>query len=490
MATVGKLYSVTRDPKTGENKVSLNLHTGQTKVWDSTARFVFMLAGTQSGKTSFGPWWLWREIQRGGEGDYLAVTSTFDIFSLKMLPEMQMIFERTLEIGKYWAGPGIIEICNLDPTSKDYKKFTAKRGTDPMWARIILRSASAEGGLESATAKAAWLDEVGQDAFSLAAWEAILRRLSLNQGRVLGTTTLYNMGWLKQKAYDPWKKGDKTFDIIQFDSTSNPSFPQEEYERAKRDMPAWRFDLFYRGRFARPPGLIYSDYIEELHMVSPFPIPFNWRHYIGVDFGAVNTATVWLAQDPATEKFYIWRTSHEGDMSTEQHTNQFKDRARGLYVARVVGGAGNEEQFRLDWQSFNVPVEEPPFKDVENGIDRVVGMFKSDFLYVFDDLVELRDELSSYSRMVDKDTGIVLEEIRDKNKYHVLDALRYICTVLGHGIGKVDQDAFSGPMAGAGGSFNNDLSSGELMTSEVIEILRTGGFNWSESTNDLDTFAF
>ena len=57
-------------------KLRLNLHPGQTKIWDSERRFVFIIAGTQSGKTTFGPWWLKREIDKRGPGDYLAVTAT------------------------------------------------------------------------------------------------------------------------------------------------------------------------------------------------------------------------------------------------------------------------------------------------------------------------------------------------------------------------------------------------------------------------------
>ena len=52
------------------DKLRLNLHQGQTKAWDSDRRFVFAIAGTQGGKTTFGPWWLNREIERttGGKG--------------------------------------------------------------------------------------------------------------------------------------------------------------------------------------------------------------------------------------------------------------------------------------------------------------------------------------------------------------------------------------------------------------------------------------
>ncbi len=40
------LYSID-----GES-IKLHLHSGQARVWQSNSRFVFMLAGTQGGKTS------------------------------------------------------------------------------------------------------------------------------------------------------------------------------------------------------------------------------------------------------------------------------------------------------------------------------------------------------------------------------------------------------------------------------------------------------
>ena len=140
------------DAETG--KLTLNFHSGQTKAWDSDKRFVLMLAGTQGGKTSFGPWWLWREIQKKGRGDYLAITTSYDLFILKMLPELRKVFEGVLRIGRWWGGYKVIELC--DPETG---KFLANLQSDEMWGRIILRSANAESGLEASTAKAAWLDE-------------------------------------------------------------------------------------------------------------------------------------------------------------------------------------------------------------------------------------------------------------------------------------------------------------------------------------------
>lgn len=405
-------------------QLRLMFHAGQSAAWRSTRRFVFVLAGSQGGKTSFGPWWLWREIQQHGGGDYLAVTASYDLFKLKMLPVMRECFEHILHSGRYWSGDRIIEL--RDPESG---RFLARRVDDPMWARIILRSAESGGGLESTTAKAAWLDECGQDSMTLETWEAVQRRLSLSQGRALGTTTIYNLGWLKTEIYEKWLAGDPDYAIVQFASTVNPSFPRAEFERMKQRMQQARFKMFYEGEFARPAGLIYADFDETTQIVEPFEIQPYWPRWIGVDFGAVNTALVWLAQDPARECWYLYRESLEGGKTSAEHVRQARQWLQNENVVGVFGGAGSEDQFRRDWQAAGLDVQRPPVGEVEAGIDRVAQLFKTRRLFIFKSCRGVLDELGSYRRKVDA-SGQTLDEIEDKRTFHRLDALRYVVSGL------------------------------------------------------------
>lgn len=386
-------------------KARLHLHEGQAKADRSKNRFTFVVAGTQSGKTSWGPWWMAEEIERQGPGDYLAVTATYDLFKLKMLPEMKRVFVDLLRRWTWQASDRVLY-----------------RNSDK--SRIILRSANAPEGLESATAKAAWLDECGQDAFRLESWEAVQRRLALHQGRVLGTTTPYNMGWLKIDVYDRWRNGDKDYNVIQFSSTMNPQFPMAEYERAKATLPAWKFEMFYNGNFTRPAGLIYEDFTDQ-HLVSPFEIPAGWPWYVGIDPGAVNTAVVWLTKDPSKNIYYLADESLEGGQSTVQHATKALARATKRNIVVWALGAKSEIQQRLDWQQNGVPVVEPAVVDVEAGIDRVTSLLKTNRLYVFNNLRGVRDEFGTYSREID-DFGQPTEKIKDKETFHRLDALRYI----------------------------------------------------------------
>lgn len=413
-------------------RLHLSFHRGQERAWDATRRFIFVLAGTQSGKTSWGPWWLWREIRRtarsGELNDYLAVTSSFALFQKKMLPEMITVFCHILKIGRYHKSARVIEL--RDP---DTKKFWAKTPDDPMWGRIMLCSASAPSNLESATAKGAWLDECGQPEYSLEIWEAILRRLSLHRGRALGTTTIYDLGWLKRNIYDRWLKGAPDIEVIQFSSTENPTFSPEEYAERKASMPPWRFAMMYDGVFTRPAGSIYECYSDELHtghVVPDFAIPKEWPRYVGMDYGAVNTALIWIAEDQKKGRFYAYRESLEGGKSTAEHAAQALRNAESENVVGWFGGAPSETQQRMDWSAEGVPVIQPYIADVEAGIDRVYALFKTKRLFLFESCSGLRDEATNYKRKVDAQ-GEPTEEIENKSRFHRLDALRYVAPALG-----------------------------------------------------------
>jgi hypothetical protein len=389
-----------------DGKLSVTLHPGQTKAWDSKARFTFIIAGTQGGKTSFEPLWLDREIRVNGPGDYIAATATYDLFKLKFLPEMTNFFVNTFG-WQYAASDRVIW-----------------KNEGPQKYRIILRSANAPGGLESSTGKAALMDECGQDEFTLEAWEAIQRRLSLSRGRVLGATTPYNIGWLKSQVFDRWVAGDTDYQVIQFKSTMNPAFPIEEYERAKATLPAWKFEMFYNGEFSRPAGLIYEDFTD-WHKCDPFPIPALWPRFLGVDFGAIHTAKVFVVQDITSGIYYVVDDPLDGNMTTAQQVASVKANQYYGLGLNAYGGAASEQQQRWDWKAAGLAVHAPPISDVESGIDGVIDLLKTKRLRVFKTCHGIISEFGTYARELDE-LGQPTEKIKNKATFHRLDALRYV----------------------------------------------------------------
>jgi hypothetical protein len=416
-------------------KLRARLHSGQTRTWNATERIVAMVAGSQGGKTSFGPLWLWREMKRRGPGDYLAVTATVPLSRLKMLPEFLRLFDHALHLGTWHKGDRVFEV-----TEQGGMRLYGT--AEP--SRIIFGSAVSPESLESATAKAAWLDEAGQKQFRLESYEAVQRRLALNQGRVLITTTPYNLGWLYTAIYQPWQRQEKAakddpnterrFKVIQFRSSTNPSFPEIAMEEARISLPAWRYQLFYEGQFTKPEGLIYGAYTDDYypngHLVPYFEPSLDWGYWLGTDFGGANTAFVWITMDPNTGIYYLCNESLSGGKTTQEHVDEEilpVLRNHPLYAA--VGGAPGETQQRMDYANAGVAIEAPEIIDVESGIDRTLQLLRSPNFRVMDNALGWRSEAGAYSRVLDVD-GTPTEKIDQKAKFHRMDATRYIATKL------------------------------------------------------------
>ncbi len=368
--------------------------------------------------TSFYPHWLYREIQNKGPGDYIVATPTYPLLGIKALPEFRRVFEDYLFLGRYIGSP----THHFTFSQFGEKKTFGNYGRDYR-TNVFFGHASDPESLEAATAKAACLDEAGQKNFKLGSWEAIQRRLSIHQGRALITTTIYNLGWLKSQIWDRWRAGDEDIDVINFSSIANPRFPREEFERARRKLPRWKFDMFYKAIFTRPAGLIYDCFDDKLHTVPRFPIPDHWPCFLGLDFGGVHTAGLFYAQEPGTNKFYLYREYMAGGRTVVEHAAKLLENEPGIPFA--AGGSKSESQWRQEFAMAGLPVREPVIDSVEVGIDRIYGAHKAGQIIVFDDLAGYLDEKLTYSRELD-DKGEPTEKIEDKESFHFMDAERYL----------------------------------------------------------------
>jgi hypothetical protein len=270
--------------------------------------------------------------------------------------------------------------------------------------------------------------------------------------------------WLKTKIYDPWRRekvngGDHPdIDVFQFDSLMNPAFPRAEYERAKRDLPDWKFRMMYCGEFTKPAGQIYDVFDNQgegqlpRHTLSrarqPLITPL-WKSYLGMDFGNVNTAGVIIREDPATKRLYIVEEYRPArGKSVPEHINllNLMNEKREFHTA--VGGSWSEQEWRdnyikggVIWDKENprglrvpgIRIRQPHQRDVEVGIEAVYAALKNNELFVFDNCTQLIEEFRTYSRKLD-DGGEPLQAIEEKETFHLLDATRYIVSFLKRGL--------------------------------------------------------
>lgn len=372
-------------------KMKIRLHPGQTKAYDSGKRFIGIISGIGGGKTYFGKIWLAREIINNPQEDFLVVSPTYSMFQRIVLPQTKEF---------------------LDTVFKGEYKISEKTYYLPN-GKVFFGSADNPLSLEGVHVKGVWMDEAGQ--MKREAWDVAQRRTALKKGRILLTTTPYNLGWLKTDFFDLWEGGDFDYDVIQFPSILNPSFPKDEFERAKKVLPDWKFEMFYLGKFARPEGLVYKDFGVD-NLVEPFSIPSDWRRIAGLDWGYNNpTAVIWLAIDN-DGIIYVYKEYYKrGKLPSEV----FFD-IHGEPVEKIYCDPSNPAAIEI-LRRNGLPAE-PANNEVKEGISKVIELIKTKRLKVFRGLGNFLDEIGSYS-WAEKAGQIKEEPIKDND--HLMDALRY-----------------------------------------------------------------
>lgn len=356
-----------------------------------------MIAGTGGGKSWFGPIWLYREIQRNPKDNFLVVSPTYPMFQRIVLPHTKEFLD-SITRGEYRVGERIYYL--------------------PTGGRVFFGSADNPFSLEGVHVRAAWLDEAGQ--MRREAWDVILRRVGFHRGRVLLTTTPYNLGWLKTEVFDRWRAGDKDYSVVQFPSILNPTYPREEFDRARATLPDWKFRMFYLGQFARPEGLVYQEFDPGRHVVDPFEIPPNWRRIVGIDFGYNNpTAAIWLAINP-DGVVYAYREYYQRGKLPDESAKDIKALSGDEHI-EVVACDPSEPAAIEQYRRLGLRAKAAN-NEVREGIEAVIALMRSNRFFVFRGLANLLDELENY-RWVEKH-----EQLRDepmKEYDHAVDALRY-----------------------------------------------------------------
>jgi PBSX family phage terminase large subunit len=381
--------------------VKRSLHPGQSKAWRSEARFVSVIAGTGGGKTWFGPQWLYREMCAHPKEDYLVVAPTYGLLQRVTFPTFMSLMENVL--------PGI---------TANYKAME-RTLTLPTGGHVFFGSADRPITLEGVHVRAIWLDEAGQ--MKREAWEVCQRRIGHKQGRILITTTPYNMGWLKLEVYDRYKAGDPDYDIIQFPSYWNPSYSRDEYERAKKTLPDWKFSMFYDGKFTRASGLVYQDLDPAVHVVHPFNIPDSWPRYVGVDFGfTAPTAAVWGALDP-DDRLYIYREYYQTGKLPEDTAKDIIDLSGKETIEQAFCDPEDPAAI-VKYQHLGIRATEA-YNTIKPGVIEVIGRLRTKRLFIFAGCFYTLDEAEQYKWRM-KDDKMDDEPVHEY--CHALDAVRYL----------------------------------------------------------------
>ncbi len=390
------------------------LHEGQERVWNSEARFVLMIAGTQSGKTSFGPIWCAREVARHPGGRGMVIGPTYSVLEREALENYVAAFD-----GTDWQG-------TLNGSKLIY--------THPEGTRVHFKSAEKPNLLEGGHFDWIWMDEAGQ--YKYGVWNALRARLSIGQGRVLATTTPYAMNWLWSEWYKKWQQGDERFDVINFASTQNPVFPQEEFEEAQRDLAPEVFERRYLGRFTQMAGLVYPEGLNSLMDRMAMPEGWEtWDRYGGIDFGYHNAFVILNAVRSPDDVVYVHSEHYRAEALLAFHAKRLIKDTR--YYADPSAKQDIEELKNIITQGDIPGIRiKSAINDVGPGIEKVRARIRSGRLKVTRNCRHTIEELEGYHyRDTEEKAG---DERPVKEDDHCMDALRYLVMGIdgagGHGV--------------------------------------------------------
>lgn len=364
-----------------------------------------LCAGVQSGKTTFGAFWIQNESDKCGVGDYLIIAPTYKILRQSTLQKFLEMFPK---------GRGQHNKAESTYRTDDGRTF-------------FLRSAENPPSIEGITAKAIWADEASLMKPDI--WVMMNGRISRTQGRILMTFTPISLNWVhreieadkdrKKKAQeegiDPESVSD--IDFISFRSVDSPYFPKEEFERAKRSLPAHMFQLRYEGIFGKPEGLIYPDFTD-WHICDEVAIPREWRTAGGIDFGQANPFVALKgAIDPVKDILYIHSEYYKARETYDKHQQNLTPD-----ITYFADPSGAQDIAELQTRGFDL---QQANNDVQAGINMVADRIKTNRLRVFRSCIHTIDEFSLYQYDRNQTTG----EWKDKPlkvNDHAMDALRYL----------------------------------------------------------------
>lgn len=300
---------------------------------------------------------------------------------------------------------------------------------------IFIRSFDRPLGVEGMSPGWAWLDEFGQcDAMS---WTVVKTRMTVTKGKILITTTPYNMGFLYQDIYEPWRnKEDLRISVYTWSSYDNPYASKEHLDAEKKRLPTEEFKRRYMGEFTRMTGLVYE--LDKWNIQKRQDMPFD-RVIGGIDWGFHHPAIsiVGISRDgyylidewtePSVTPTEIIRVAQEYQ-SLYKVSTWYCDSANPENVQQAnqsgLYALGYKKKMARDQQGSNV-------SSIKHGVQYIRQLVNEHRLNVFEDLKGHLTEFESYHYPEPGTVDPRRQDLPVPKDNHFMDAMRY--AIMGDG---------------------------------------------------------
>ncbi len=266
-------------------------------------------------------------------------------------------------------------------------------------------------------------------------YEECLMRVMDRRGDIFGTMTplkgktfLFNEIYLNRK-----KNPEVWYEFMNWED--NPFLSKKEVKLLESALDPSSLDSRKFGRFSSGAGLVYPEFDESVHVISPFDVPPEWQDNISIDPGLNNPLSAhWYCTD-WDGNVYVVAEHFAAGKDIDFHAAAIKEICRRIgwrtdgkgRICALIDSAANQRTLASQksvtelFYERGIAVNPNVNKDVFSGIARVKSYLKrgngEGNLYIFSTCVNMIDEFKSYG-WAEGDTPL-------KRDDHCMDELRY-----------------------------------------------------------------
>jgi len=379
-----------------DGRIHYALHEFQRQARDdNTTTYLFFIAGSGVGKSSFIPIKLEKWIKDRGGGRYLVVEPSYQMVETIARPYVMDYFEHTPLKGKW---------------DEKHRKYFANGYT------IYFGSADKPDLLEGGQYDGIICDEIG--GYRRRVWQVLYGRVLLKEGQFFGLSTPYpgrTQAWIADEPYEEFKHGNPQYRFIQCPSIANPAFPKAEFERLRRELPPEEFAMRYLGELRHAIGLIF-EVEDNVYVDNITPTGEVW---CGVDFG-FGHPTTFSYMTEVDGCCYVFAEYSASGLDYETHVMNNLRMFKAFGVSKLFYDPSNPQgamELRKGFQRHGVQVIlMAAINDQQLGIGEMTRAFREDRLKICANCIELKDEMRNYIWKKDKpiDEG---DDLIDATRY-------------------------------------------------------------------------
>jgi len=360
-------------------------------------KYVAFVAGLGSGKTFAGSLKAILKCNEGQDGMILAPT----------YPMLRDVTQKTF-----------FDI--LDEAQQPYELNKSEGVAFVRGAKVLLRSADAPERLRGVNLNWAYLDEAAL--MRQEVWKIIIGRLRIGEPSAWITTTPAGFNWV----YHYWvERGDEQYRIIHASTRENRYLPPEYLRDLEANYTAEFAKQEIEGDFVAFEGLVYSEFLRNIHMIRPFKIPDHWQRVRAIDYGYTNPfVCLWGALDE-DKRLYIFDEHYRSKALIREHAAIIKARnGKASWTVSDWDAQDNAEMQAEGIQTRNAQ------KDVMVGIQKVKARLATakdgrPRLFICENCINTLKEIGMYRWNQTKE-GRNEKEEPVKEADHAMDALRYM----------------------------------------------------------------